>query len=349
MNLPTIWVMEDEDQNYNSLATCLQDEFCVCRQPSGEPASGAEDTDLVIIGIGKDSAAALEICSKFSDHEVYPHLPVLMTGEADHRSAAYAAGASGFLVFPVEPVELQVRVRSEIERKQFKDQSTGFQKRLDASLQMMVHDLKNVLTVVETNLELMELKQFKDCDQSIHMSRHNCRVMFYLIQDVSEIHKLQNGSLKLDLKTVDVGPLIQKCADNFVESVSYRKGSVKVDTGHTAPLLADKEMVYHVLFNLMSNASRNTRRDGTVTIRGFTQDGMVGVEVTDEGDTVPDAHRGQMFDQTRFSDSGFQTGKGLGLTFCRLAVQAHGGTIRYEAEGKTGNRISVMLPVDSGS
>ena len=107
-------------------------------------------------------------------------------------------------------------------------------KNMDPSLQMMVHDLKNVLTVIETNLELMELKKFQDCEQSVQISRHNSRVLFYLIQDMSDIWKLQAG-------------------------------------------------------------------------------------------------------------------KGLGLAFCRLAAEGHGGSIRYVSGGKTGNHITLELPAGNQS
>ena len=75
---------------------------------------------------------------------------------------------------------------------------------------------------------------------------------------------------------------------------------------------------------------------------------MVIVEVVDEGDAVPEALRDRMFDHTLFADTGFQGGRSR-LAFCRLAAEGHGGSIRYDSGGKTGNHITLELPAGNQS
>ena len=81
-----------------------------------------------------------------------------MTGEERQRQAAFNSGATGYIAIPIDSKEMMVRVRAEIERKRLQELATFGRKQMDPSLKMMVHDLKNVLTVIETNLELMETK-----------------------------------------------------------------------------------------------------------------------------------------------------------------------------------------------
>ena len=82
-----------------------------------------------------------------------------MTGEERQRQAAFNSGATGYIAIPIDSKEMMVRVRAEIERKRLQELATFGRKQMDPSLKMMVHDLKNVLTVIETNLELMETKK----------------------------------------------------------------------------------------------------------------------------------------------------------------------------------------------
>ena len=166
---------------------------------------------------------------------------------------------------------------------------------------------------------------------------------------MSDIRKPQAGEMSLIYTVVDITELMHSCIQEFSGSIEYKKGNLSLELEKIPPVRADKEIMYHVLFNLMSHALRNTRREGTVSIRCKAQAGMVIVEVVDEGDAVPEALRDRMFDHTLFADTGFQGGKGLGLAFCRLAAEGHGGSIRYDSGGKTGNHITLELPAGNQS
>lgn len=108
---------------------------------------------------------------------------------------------------------------------------------------------------------------------------------------------------------VDITELMHSCIQEFSGYIEYKKGNLSLELEKVPPVRADKEIMYHVLFNLMSHALRNTRREGTVSIRCKAQAGMVIVEVVDEGDAVPEALRDRMFDHTLFADTGFQGGR----------------------------------------
>ena len=80
------------------------------------------------------------------------------------------------------------------------------------------------------------------------MSRHNCRVLFYLIQDLSDIRKLQTDKMNLVLSEIDIVELIHSCTSAFADFINYRKGNLEVEVGEMPPVRADREMIYHILF-----------------------------------------------------------------------------------------------------
>jgi signal transduction histidine kinase len=352
MKKPTVLILADDEESLGSFRETLQKpEFSVVHHLLVEATARLAEVspDLVMVVIGSEEQPAFDACKSLKNNDEHENVPVLMTGEERHRPAAFNCGATGYIAIPIDSTELMVRVRAEIERKRLQELATFGRKQMDPSLQMMVHDLKNVLTVIETNLELMEMKKFQDCEQSVQMSRHNCRVLFYLIQDLSDIRNLQTGEMNLAISEIDVAELIHSCTSAFADSINYRKGNLEVEVGEMPPVRADRELIYHVLFNLMANAMRNTKRGGSVTISCKNQNGMAILAVADEGDPIPEALRERMFDEMLFADTGFQAGKGMGLTFCRLAAEGHGGSIRYKSEGKKGNQIILELPLESRS
>jgi signal transduction histidine kinase len=110
---------------------------------------------------------------------------------------------------------------------------------------------------------------------------------------------------------------------------------------------ADANRIERVLMNLIDNAIRFTPPDGTVTVSAWSEEWNVWVAVDDTGHGIPADQRERVFDRFVQTEAGrTSTGFGLGLAFCRSAIQAHGGTIRAEegASGK-GTRMVFSLPV----
>ncbi|HEU4535161.1 MAG TPA: ATP-binding protein, partial [Polyangiaceae bacterium] len=99
------------------------------------------------------------------------------------------------------------------------------------------------------------------------------------------------------------------------------------------PVRADRELVRRVLVNLVDNALRHSPRGGVVVVAGARAGGRVRLEVRDRGPGVPPAQRAALFDAYETSpdpDGHGRRGHGLGLAFCRLAAEAHGGRADYE-------------------
>jgi signal transduction histidine kinase len=107
------------------------------------------------------------------------------------------------------------------------------------------------------------------------------------------------------------------------------------------------DMIRRVLINLMENASKFTPPEGKIELGGKQDGDWVQMWVQDNGPGIPTADQERIFNKfTRLKSEGAPSGLGVGLAFCRLAVEGHGGKIRVESEPGHGSKFIVSLPVE---
>jgi signal transduction histidine kinase len=109
---------------------------------------------------------------------------------------------------------------------------------------------------------------------------------------------------------------------------------------------ADREWIYRVLQNLVDNALKYAPSSSRVTVSATrSTPGWVRVAVTDQGPGIPADQRARIFEKFAQMRGAERKGTGLGLAFCRMAVEAHGGSIRVEEPGEAGGAVfSFTLP-----
>jgi K+-sensing histidine kinase KdpD len=198
----------------------------------------------------------------------------------------------------------------------------------------IVHDLRNPLTIVYTAFSLLDsmITHEKSPDEEVLLTkaRFNMKLLASMINDILDVYRLENGELKPVIKDVDIGKLVRDIYRN--RSHAPAPG---VDLKVTFPsesffVQADESLLNRILTNLIQNAVRYTKA-GYVDVRGWVdpEHHCTVVEVADTGPGIPKKHREKIFSKfIRVKPeeySGFS--KGLGLAFCRLAVEAHNGEI----------------------
>jgi two-component system sensor histidine kinase VicK len=170
-----------------------------------------------------------------------------------------------------------------------------------------------------------------------------------LVNDLLLLSRADSEALNLRREAVDLPRLMQIASDRMASQAVARAVEVTVEASSGVPQVwVDADRIEQVLVNLIDNAIKYSRSGGTVTIRaGFEGDGMVSVQVQDNGIGIPadDLDRvGQRFYRADRARSRAEGGSGLGLAISQALVKAHGGRLRLESEEGAGTTVHFTLP-----
>jgi PAS domain S-box-containing protein len=222
-------------------------------------------------------------------------------------------------------------------------------------LSMIYHDLRSPLANVVSSLDVMETLLPEDGDPSMRS------LLNIAIRSTERIQRLTNSLLdirRLEMdqpigSQVSVPPalLVSEC----VEAVSLTADSKNQEVTSQIPgdipeIWVDVDMIRRVLINLLENAVKYTPPDSNISVGAEQQNDMVLIWVQDDGPGIPPAERERIFDKfTRLHPKEGPKGLGLGLAFCRLAVEKHGGRIWVEDSSAGGACFKLTLPAADGS
>jgi signal transduction histidine kinase len=112
------------------------------------------------------------------------------------------------------------------------------------------------------------------------------------------------------------------------------------------PIWVDKDMILRVFLNLLENATKFIPAGGSVSVDAIQENGWVTVSIEDNGPGIPILDRERIFDKfTRLRGTHKPGGLGIGLAFCKIAVEGHGGKIWVESQNNVGTTFYFTLPV----
>jgi signal transduction histidine kinase len=221
------------------------------------------------------------------------------------------------------------------------------------TMRFIIHDLRNPLHLAMTALAMIEdepdYNAESDSGRFVTMAQGGLQRMLNLVEAILDVSRMESGDLPLDLSAINLSDLLNRCVLNSqpLAITSRVELCAEFPKGTLPKLLADTTRIERVLMNLIDNAMRFTPPGGTVTVSAWPEEGFAWVAVDDTGLGIPPDQRERVFDRFVQTEAGRKsTGFGLGLAFCRSAIQAHGGTIKAE-EGPSGSgtRIVFSLPL----
>jgi len=213
--------------------------------------------------------------------------------------------------------------------------------------QTLVHDLKNPLSAILGNLDLLELRADASLAQMIARSKQGARRMLKMILNLLDVEALEQGGLVPTLERVDAAEVAAATREEAEGAATQKEIRLMLDTPAAAWIQADAVLIRRVVDNLLSNAIGHAPTGSTVTLGVREREEGIEISVAHEGSGVPEKHRDRIFDkyaQLELRNSGISTNRGLGLTFCRLAVEAHGGMVWVEESEGGGALFRVLLP-----
>jgi signal transduction histidine kinase len=229
----------------------------------------------------------------------------------------------------------------------------------DDMMHMLVHDLRSPLAVLKGSVEVLERsfarRDVERFDGTLEMAGRSIDRMLALVNQLLEINDLESGRLAIHPEAVEASRLLESAAERLRPLAVRAELDVGVRADPNLPLLhVDPELVGRVLHNLLDNAIKFTPNGGRIELWAkppdeVTLDRLL-VGVTDDGIGIPPEAQTRLFKkfQQAVSKKGRRVGTGLGLPFCKLAVEAHGGEIWVESEIGKGSTFVMMLPVEAG-
>ena len=346
---PSVLVVDDSPENLRLLSTILTDNGYEVRPvTSGRQALQTAERaapDLVLLDISMPSMNGITVCRQFKEREQLRDIPVIfltaLTETAD-KLEAFAAGGVDFIAKPFQVEEVVARVRVHVDLRRARQELARHYERLrelekvrDDLVHMIVHDMRSPLQGVLTLLATMrrqvrEGEMAETLDDAVYAARELGR----MANDLLDVSRLEQGKMPLEMKSCDLIELAREVVINFP---SDEMRQVIVENGKPASVECDAGLVRRVLENLVSNGIKHTPAGTEVRVSAVTGETAVRVQVRDNGGGVPAEVRQRIFEKfggVRTRANGDYHSVGLGLAFCKLAVQAHGGAIGVEdAEG----------------
>jgi signal transduction histidine kinase len=169
--------------------------------------------------------------------------------------------------------------------------------------------------------------------ESATQIRTEARQLNRMILNLLDLAKADEGQLAPKPSTVELAPLVEQIFSELRVTAERRRVVLESRLG-AAQSYADPDLLRRALTNLVENAVRYAPPETAVTVSSTRLDGATELRVADAGNGVPPEMREKVFDPFVQIDAGEQLvgrgGRGLGLTFCKRAVEAHGGTIWIE-------------------
>ena len=256
--------------------------------------------------------------------------------------------------FPDLAAEMERQQRTEqlyAELQQTHRELQQAQEARDSLTHMIVHDMRTPLTNVITGLQTVQLIEETPplAQEMVEGALHGANRLLGMVNDLLDISKMEAGEMTLACERVALSELAGE-AMRLVRVLAGEKGlTLRQEFAHDLERVeADPEKLRRVLVNLLGNAIKFTPAGGTITVgTERVTEGMIRVRVCDTGPGIAPEHQERIFDKFYHVRAGPTRGvaaTGLGLTFCKLAVEAHGGTIGVESAPGEGSCFWFTLP-----
>lgn len=220
----------------------------------------------------------------------------------------------------------------------------------DQLVHMLVHDLKNPITAILGLLEVVadDPRLPLDAKELLEVARDETNHLLHLSLNMLDVRKIQAGKMHLKrelLSRTHLEEIVQQALSDVGAGLSDRQ--LHLQLSDMPPLSADPTMLRRVLANLLSNALKHTAQRGSIWLETRVMGAELHLSVADNGEGIPAEDIPRLFaafEQSRLTLHGrFDTG--MGLAFCKLAAEEHGGRIWVESERGQGSKFTLALPL----
>jgi len=310
--------------------------------------------DVAIVDLGMPTTGGYEVIRHLKQQGGPVVHVIVLTGRDDElsRTEAFDAGTDDYVLKPIALAELRRRISAAVRTQRafvnVRLEKEAAERRLvygTEATALLAHDLNNGLAVSLSNLSyLMDTVQGDpDTNEALAATLRSVRRMSGLVANFVDIARFEDAAVKPMVQRTRVKPVLQSVIDVNAPSVT-RGMKLELDCADELAGRYDVGLIERVLHNLFGNAARYCNAGGTITLGARRwldgEDDSLEIVVANTGPQVPENIRPMLFGKYVQGKGGK---RGMGLYFCRLVAEAHGGRIDYEAR-PDGPSFVVRLP-----
>jgi signal transduction histidine kinase len=317
-----------------------------------------------VLDVQLPGMSGIELASRLkADRDGGALFPVILisgSGTSSERVQALSAGVDDFLVKPIDLRELEVRLRAQLERRaevealaRANRQLRDLERKKRELATLVVHDLRNPIAGVLGAAELLtgELQRpAPDHQHAIELAgeiSQLARKALSLLHSMLDVEELEEGMLLCRMEQVWVAEFLAELVRPYRPIIASRGMSLELDTEGGLAAQFDPGLVGRVVENLLDNAVRYAARRGRVAIRGHQRGSDLVIEIGNDGPRIPPDTSERIFERYfRIEErrASARENRGLGLYFCRLAAEAHKGSIAVASEPDLPTLFVLRLP-----
>jgi signal transduction histidine kinase len=381
----TILVVDDNLQNREVAEGHLVGAgYQAVQAESGEAAlsllqSGTR-LDLVLLDVLMPGLDGFETCRRIRALPGGSRIPVLFLtalGDLGTHKAALDSGADDFLTKPINRTELLIRVRSLLRIKALSDEQArnlavissqrdalvAAQREKEELTALIIHDLKNPLSSILSNVQYALGQEALGTDErdSLRDVLRASQSMVRMVMNLLDVSRSEDGALVPHLSEFELPGLLREVTSEMERRIEDKDQRLELSVAPDVRVMtADRDLVRRMVENLVDNAYKYGARRATIRLEAALVPGAGGgpaeaveLRVRDEGEPIPPAFREKIFEKYARVEGRpaheVRTSHGLGLVFCRRAVELHGGQIWVEGNAGRGNCFCVRLALRPGA
>jgi len=316
--------------------------------------------DVVLLDVQMPGIDGYEVCRRLKTDPVTRDIPVIFLSglSCDHEiAAAFDAGADDYVTKPVRQKELLARMEIQIglhvAQRRFAEKHARLKELEDCRdtlVHMVAHDMRALLQGLLGHLQLIEQDASdnlnSDDQESLTQAIGATQLLSRLVSEMIDVNRFENQKMPITLLPTDVRPLLEGVRASFTDAQCGHTIEIKMPA--TCPrILADPLLLDRTVLNLIDNARKYSPRGSviTVSVESDCADVMIGVQ--DQGAGIPDSQSACVFKKygvCQRESASRNMSSGLGLAFCKLAVEQQGGSIGFVNLNGEGCQFWFKLP-----
>ena len=360
--LPSVLVVDDTIDNLRLLSDILDHRgYEVRAVTSGAQAllaAAADPPDLSLLDITMPDMDGYEVCRRLRAQPASRDVPVIFLtalNETADKVKGFDIGGVDYVTKPFQVEEVLARVQTHVALRQAQvalaESNThlrALEQLRDDMVQMIVHDMRSPLTALLLRLRFLGSPPATLSEQQAEDLRaaiQSAQALTRMTDDLLDVSRLEEGRMPVERSVWD----LTRVARDVCAALAAMDRDRSIDVESTAAIEAtcDGGLVRRIMENLVSNGIRHTPAGSRLRVSIASADGRVRVAVHDEGDGVPQEARARIFEKFGTLETRHERiypSFGVGLAFCKLAVEAQGGTIGLDSREPIGSTFWFELP-----